>query len=514
MSYGAEIEKPIINPDGSPGRIESDDFLALQKLTAVYNPELHFSDIHNGIVTGVDSGLGSQGLDNGNLVQESALGPVKTLQNLEELIRQDLNLMHGVLGDRTIVDLARYPGANGTVDWEIYRRNVAPKGIYPVLWARGWDHTAGFEGQTQNSPSTGIEVKDAAMGVSVMFAADAAISAIFGNSPRFDSNGKLVVNTSRTEMWDKMFGNSVAPGDRKMSVFPDKPFLTLADYFQWMWGKGTGMFFVLGEGDKDGYKGIGSSAVFIDDNPSVLDFLSRDEQNGYYPADNIPAGFPWATMPDNSIQGKGKARVTTIKPTVEGVQHLQFMNFGPARWRFALNAGIDPKEFTEICNTGGDLESLLKPHLTNSYIEGRTPCANFPSQRHAEVDDGVRNSLVISPSALQAGLLTNPGQNFHRIISRYSWTEITSLRETAIARGMEDPEVQRFSRFVFNIALERLSSRLGQDEAQRLLRYPEHVIDTGMNGSSRAAEYVTNKLRKQRLGDAFISLLNDRALLI
>ena len=49
MSYGAEIEKPIISPDGSPGRIEPEDFRALQKLTAVYNPELHFSDIHNGI---------------------------------------------------------------------------------------------------------------------------------------------------------------------------------------------------------------------------------------------------------------------------------------------------------------------------------------------------------------------------------------------------------------------------------------------------------------------------------
>lgn len=514
MSYGAEIEKSIINPDGSPGRIESDDFLTLLQLTTAYNPVTHQSDLRRNLVTAVDSGLGSQGMDNGNLIQESALGPVESLGHLQKLINKDLGLIQQILGNRRVVDLARYPGVSGRVDWNFYRDNVAPKGIYPVLWARGWDHTAGFEGQTQNSPSTGIDVEDAAMGVSVMIAADAAISAIFGNSPRFNTNGELIVNTSRTEMWDLMFENSTVQGDRRMGKFPEKPFFTLADYFQWMWGEGTGIFFVLGEGDNDGYKGIGSSAVFIENNPSVLEYLSRKEQNGYYPSDNIPAGFPWATKPDNSIRGKQSARITTIKPTVEGVQHLQFMNFGPARWRFALNAGIDPKEFSEICNTDGDLEALLKPYLTNSYIEGRTPCSNFPSQRHTQLDDDTRNSIVISPSALQAGLLTNPSQNFHRIISKYSWVEIKNLRDSAIARGMEDPEVREFSRLVYNIASEGLTTRVGHEEAQRLLSYPQHVIDTGMNGSSRAAEFVRDRLRKQRLGDAFMSLFNDRALLL
>lgn len=514
MLYGAEIEKTIIGPDGMPGRMSTENFLHLLELFNRH-AKPHYSDIAPNRVTGVDSEIGSLGLDNGITVQESALGPVSNLEELRQLCQRDLELIASSLGDQKIIDLARYPWATGKVDWDFYRANVAPKGIYPILWERGWDHTSGFEGQTQNSPSTGIGIEKAAIGVSVMYATDPAISAIFGNSPRFDEQGRMVVNTSRPEMWDTMFKGSKVKGDRRMSEFPEKPFLKLSDYFNWIWGEGTGMFFVFGdvEEENDGYKGIGNSAVLVEGNPSVLKFLESDKSSGYFPSDYLPEGFPWENKPKIISPTKIK-RKTEIIPTLEGVQHLQFMTFGPARWRFLVTPGVDPKEFSKACAEGGDVESLLSPNLINSYIEGRTPCANFPSRYHADLGEGVRQSVVISPSAIQAGLLNNPDANFKQILSQYSWEKIVRLRTQSMVKGLEDDEVYKFSQFVFGIAADGLANIVGHKEAEQLLQYPQLVIETRRNGSTRANELIQEELRNKRLKDAFISLLDDRRLII
>lgn len=66
------------------------------------------------------------------------------------------------------------------------------------------------------------------------------------------------------------------------------------------------------------------------------------------------------------------------------------------------------------------------------YIEGRVAGANFPDKRLVGLDDAsVAHSVVISPTALQAGLLQNMDAA-ERVLRRASWPDSWSaLRKRA-----------------------------------------------------------------------------------
>lgn len=512
---GAEIEKPIHDKEAQLAPITHLDFLRLETTLANRGIETtrHTSDIKPDHILGIVSKYGEQGVDNGPLVQETATPVTTSLSDLREILEEDLRLINTVLGkNKFVTDLALSPTAE-TADWRYYEKNVAPKGVYPgALWPRGWDHKAGFRGQAQNSPATGVEIQNAASSVSLMFAVSAANLAIFGNSPEFDSQGNLTTNVARPKMWDQMFAGSTAPGDRNLHRFPDQPFRNLAEYFNWMWGKGTNMFFLLSEGQDGEYKSIGKRALLVEGNPSVLDFLSSDNWRAFAPSDVYDIdSFPWEEQPEPIREWMGQ--FSQVQPTLGGVEHLQFMNFGPARVRFALGENpIDPKEFADRCINGGDIESLIAP-LKNLYIEGRDPCANFPSLYHHTRGYDVARSVLIGPSALQAGLLQNSERNLHTMLARYSWTDLKMLRENAIKRGLKDPEVAEFARLTVEMAGEGLQSLIGGDEAERMLKYPHLVISTGNNGSSRAEQFVSERTGTMSLRKALIALVNNRAAL-
>lgn len=515
MSFGAEIEKPIYNSDGDLAPINPDDFLRLRGILEDNGipTGIHYSDIRSDHILGVTSAkYGEQGVDNGSLIQETATPVSQSLVDLRGILEEDLVLINTVLaGNRFVADLSLSP-TSGPVEWEFYRTHVAPKGVYAgTLWPRGWDHTVGFRGQAQNSPGTGVEIRNAADAVSLMFAVSAANLAIFGNSPEFDSQGNLITNVTRPKMWDRMFADSTAPGDRNLYIFPDKPFGNLAEYFKWMWGEGTNIFFLLAEGTNGEYKSIGTRARFVKGTPSVLTFLGSDSWEVFAPSDAYDTdSFPWAQQPEPIREWSGK--FSTVKPTLAGVQHLQFMNFGPARVRFALDESspIDPKEFAARCINGGDIESLIEPYLNNLYIEGRDPCANFPSTYHWTVGEEVARSVLIGPSALQAGLLQTPGSNLSCILQHWGWKELADLRQRAMQQGLKDPEVAKLAQFTVEMAGEGLQSLIGGDEAERMLKYPNLVISTGNNGSSRAEQFVLARTGKMRLRNALIALVNNR----
>jgi len=147
-TYGAEIEKPVTNLDtGQPHRVSQDFFQRLAEFSQERGakPKIHLSDIDSRILGVVSSDLGEQGVDNGRNLLETSLSYRSSLAELAELMRLDLQTVQKALEEEgaSVINLSIHP--LGKRDLETYRAFVAPKGIYPYLWYRGWDHTAGID---------------------------------------------------------------------------------------------------------------------------------------------------------------------------------------------------------------------------------------------------------------------------------------------------------------------------------------------------------------------------------
>lgn len=513
-TYGVELEKTIANIKNSKPHLVSQNFFKRLKKAAdqrKVNSHYHFSDVKPKIILGlVSDDLGEQGLDNGFNLLETSLPYQKSLTDLNKKILVDLKVTQKTLEKEkaSMINLSIHP--LGKTDMKTYKKTVVPKGVYPYIWYRGWDHAAGIDAKAQNSPTTGVSVDQAADAVSAVIGANAALIALFANSP-FEEGKLSKHKEARLKMWDRMMKNAKVEGDRLTASFPEEPFKTLAQYFNWMFGGKTGIHFVLAgnqEGKTDyklpsedcnlvGYKGIGDRILLIDDTPTLLKYLSKKQWDATFFKDRR-----------RKIQ-----RTVKVIPHISHMETMQFAQFTGARIRYGLNHQDFPlSKFVSACQKLNQtkVEEIFEKFAKFVYIEGRDPGANFPDQEIINAGEDIAKSVVISPSAIQTGLIKNLTKTI-KYIEKYPWKQLGQLREAAIKDGFDGKigklTVEEFTRNILNLAEEGL----GKDE-RWMLAYPKWVLETKQSGADRAINFVKN--HKKGLHSAIVDLINQRKVVI
>lgn len=502
-TYGAEIEKPLANAlNGLPHKVSQEFFKRLQKASKKRRTfdHLHLSDVVDNVSVGVVSkDLGEQGLDNAFNNQETSLPYQTSLEQLKKLMDLDLKTIQNALYDEngTVINMAIHPLIKR--DIKTYKNYVAPKGVYPYLWYRGWDHTAGIDARAQNSPATGVNVWDAADAVSVIIGAGAATIGLFANSP-YEDFKRSSYKEARLTMWDRMMKRSKVPGDRETAEFPPNRFRTLAEYFSWMFGGNTGTHFVLAQQKsfEANYKSMGDRMLIIDGNPSVLEFLSKET---------------WCASFFSEIVKNTTPKKVEVTPASSHMELMQFAQFAGARVRYGLKHQQFPiQDFVLACKTNNSdiVEKIFEKYATYTYIEGRDPGSNFPDREIVNAGKDIADSVMIAPSALQAGLLNNLKEAV-QFIDRFEWQELKLLRDAAIKDGLQGKvgtqTVYDFTKKILEIAGGGLTSK-----EHKYLRYPEWVLRTNKNGADRAIEFV--EAQKQSLKKALQQLIHARNVII
>lgn len=505
-TFGAEIEKPVTNLKTGLTHKTSQVFFQRLKNHAEKRGtlrEVHKSDLKPDVSLGILSNdLGEQGLDNGFNLLETALPYQKSLTKLQELMILDLSTVQNGLEveGASVVNLSIHP--LGKRDYKSYNFYVAPKGVYPYIWYRGWDHTAGIDARAQNSPTTGISIWEAADAVSVIIGSGAAFIGLYANSP-FEEGRRSKFKEARLTMWERMMHYSKIQGDRITSRFPPKRFRTLAQYFNWMFGAKTGIHFVLAD-NKEGrndYKGVGDRILLIQDTPSIIEFLSKDAWQAVF-LKNLQNDFP----PRN---------VVMVKPDISHMETMQFAQFAGARVRYGLknHDSFPTQEFVRACKSDPNskkVEEIFSQHTQYVYIEGRDAGANFPDQEIVENGKEIADSVVISPSAIQAGLIKNLKEAV-KFIDGFAWRQLDNLRTAAIKDGLQG-EVDGVSVYEFTKNIFEIASRGLTNEEHKLLNYPQWVLRTKQNGADRAIYFVEQY--KGSVQDALSQLVKNRSIVI
>ncbi len=498
FTYGGELEKTVANiQTGETHGVTQEFFKHIAESATQRGKEFHFhaSDLDQqkniGVVT---KDLGEQGLDNGFNLLESALPYYYSLAELKEKMHLDIQLTQKALSheNASVLSMSNHPLA--LTDFKSYKKFVAPKALYAYIWYRGWDHTAGINARAQNSPTTSISVDQGADAVSVIIGAGAAFIGLFANSP-YEEGKATAYKESRLTIWDRMMKFSKVHGDYTTAMFPKERFRTLAQYFSWMFGEGTGIHFVLAQEGNTNYKTIGDRILMIPGNPSVLDYLSKPSWEAYYLKEMLTQ-FPPQRIPD-------------IKPHISHMETTQFAQFAGARVRYGLKHEHFPlAEFVSACkdSSKAKVEDIFRDHANFLYIEGRDPGANFVDQELLEAGNDIADSVTISPTAIQAGLIHNLEEAAHYIDS-LDWNTLAELREEAVKNGLHGEahglKVYDFTKKILEIAAKGLSS-----EDQKLLAYPEWVLKNKKNGADRAIEFVEKQ--KTTLDKALLKLISHR----
>ena len=475
-TYGSELEKVVSNKTTKRSHKTSQDFFkGLQKLAKKRKAtsHIHVSDLNPTIIIGtISNDLGEQGIDNGFNLLETASAVHTSLSDLKKSQFEDLKSTLDSLENEnaTILNSSIHPTAKR--DMGAYKNFVAPKGVYPYIWYRGWNHAAGIDARAQNSPATGVGVGDAARAVTAIIGIGAATIALTANSPI--TQGRISkYKEARLKIWDDMFHNSKVRGDFFVSKFPPKPFENLGEYFSWMFGKKTAIHFAV-QDSTDGYKGLGEKILIPERFISVLDFLKEKSVTTY----NL-----------HSLFTKFPPTPEIITPNITHMESMQWAQFAGARIRFKLkdHDSFPVDEFVHNClGKSTEVEEIFKKFTEFVYIEGRDPGANFPDQKIGNAGSNVAESVMIAPSALQAGIINNLDK-VSSYLATFEWKDLGLLREESIRNGLQGEhnriKVHNFTEKILELASDGLD---GADKKH--LAYFEWVLKTGKNGADRAIE--------------------------
>lgn len=490
--YGGELERIVASRDtGLPAPLSHCFFEKLCSLGEDRSSFIRMSETESGPIAVITEDLGEQGLDCGFHVQETALPPCESLTQLTERARADLMMIVKCAKEegKMLLNFSTHP--LGRRDILTYQRFVVPKSVYSYCWFRGWDHTAGFNGAVQTSPSTSVSIYEAAEAVSAVIGTGAAFIGLCANSP-FEEGTISRRKESRLGIWQRMFSSSKHPGDRMVSKFPPQRFDQLSQYFNWMFGPNTALHYVSRHSSS--YKET-SERWLVEGDPSLLQFFARDQ---------------WNVMELSSLQKKDfKPKVETIDPSLHHLEEHQWAQFAGARIRFTLkNSAVDPREFYEVCSNDGPLEELLASSVQSMWIEGRDPGANYLDRELAE--EGIDGDLCMAPMALQAGILSNLNE-VTTYLSQFSWSQLGALREAAIQDGLhggvEGIKVSTFAQEIVEIARDGLA-----EEERHLLHYFDLVLETGKNGADRALAALDAS--PHPLNQALLDLIQEREVLL
>ncbi len=469
-TYGAEIEKAYALLDGSPHSV-GDSYFEGFRAIKVREGETVTEKHIGGRLIGVATSRSIETLDNGFNNGESAVGPVREsdggLHALAKMLETELRDSLDVLkaSGAGILNMGNHPLTR--ITQEFYQRTVVPKPVYDYLIKeRRWHHESGIDAKAQNSPSTGVPAECAVRAMNVVMGFGAAFVALYANSP-FEEGKVSGFKESRLTMWPKMFREAHLGRDRHLHEMPEKPFRNLREYLQWMFGSGTAMFFVPGEVGVADSKSSQKLAM-IEGNPSLLEFLRRKTWNA-------------------AVYGTGER--VSVTPRMAHVDMQQFLQFTGARVRFALQDNLTVEEF--LVAMGGmddEVEALFMRKAKYTYIEGRDPGANFPDEEICSLQNGeaLAHSVLISPSAIQAGLIRNL-EKAESLLAKYGWANLCALRDASIRDGLQAKyggvAVKDVCEDILNTAADGLAS-----EEQWMLAYPVLVLSSGKNGADRALE--------------------------
>ncbi len=470
-TYGLELEKVFTTNDGTPHAVDDRYFEGLTSLATNRGEESKLKVVGSALV-GVANQSGEESLDNSFFLGESSTRPVTVdeggLSALSNLVGKQVRDVVDVLSasDASLLNMSNHPLIS--ITRANYEKYVAPKPVYDYMRnVRGWDHKVGINAKAQNSPSTGVSVEVAAEALNNVIGLGGVFIALYGNSP-FEQAKVTPYKESRLMMWGDMFRSATFTSDYNLSQMPKRPFSGLADYFTWMFGDKTAMYFLVTADDGKPPKNEKGNVRFtrVDGDPPMLDFMNGELWNGT----DMKTGEP-----------------TQVTPHIGHFAMNQFTHFSAARIRYGIHEGveIDPKLVTSAIMAGdAPTESLFEDISDFFYIEGRDPGANFPDAFLRDVDERMADSVIMSPSALQAGIIANMGEA-SRLRRDIGWDTLRGLRDAAIKDGMEarfnDVTIRDIAAKVISIASDVLNP-----SDQWLLKYPSYVLSSGKNGAERA----------------------------
>jgi len=462
---GAEVEMPLMAEDGRSACAGPGYFA---RLAEACPDGTRLSQ--GGVCVGVAHGGGVNGIDNGFNLLETAHAPVDPaedgLTELETRMQRDLAMVARALAPDGLYlcTLAQHPTAG--ISAESYAARVAPKTIYRYLSAhRGWDHAVGIDAKAQNGPTTEVRADHAIAALNLLLTAAPAFIALFANSP-FEGGRESGLMETRMTLWPRMVAHSRVAADRERCGLPPRLFDGFGDYWLWTFAPGTVMQAVpLGIGS---YKGDGALCVAGNGALCAAQFFDH---------------------PQVGAQDLTGAEVT-LHPAAAHFEYLQWSNFLDFRLRFAFAA--EPPSRAEIAMAFARpdrFEGMFHTQLGNLYLENRCAGASFTDRDLiAQAGRDIASGAIIGPSAVQAGLVMTAGSaEAKAFIARWPMETVRMLRAHAIRAGLGHPAgeagqgLQRLCTEVLELASHALPK--GQRSA---LRYPQFVLETGLNGASRA----------------------------
>jgi len=470
-SYGIEMELPVASlKDGSSAGAK--DFITdLAVHWASDNPEISTLSCKNGmIVAGFDNAYNNIEFSAGPVFHTDGGGGLGALNRLSIKALWDISILLSKRG-LGLINFSEHPAFACTQ--REYAKFCLPRPIYDY-WnhGRNWHHVCGIDAKAQTSPCTGVSPCNVLTALNIIMGFSPAFIALYANSP-FENGRVSGFHANRLNMWRRMFHQTAYDGDNRVRRFPDKPFISLYDYFEWMLGAGTVMHAVQlmpdhFKEDRDLY--------VIEGRPSLFEFLLKDN---------------WAAKAFST----GETR--RIAPRPFHFEYHQFAQFSDARIRFSLQ-DMDIKELRDAVQSGDvGFDNYFTDHAAYTYIEGRVPCTNLPDRYVLSKEDKkIQDSVTISSSAMQAGLLTNHEKALELIRST-GWKAIKRYRYEAIRDGLTK-EVAGFVENALNIAEEGLASA-----DKWMLSFPQDTLKSGMNAAARA-------LKEYKEGVSITGLIKKR----
>ncbi|MFM2414985.1 MAG: hypothetical protein RI911_678, partial [Candidatus Parcubacteria bacterium] len=262
-TIGVELEYPFAKRDGTTHFVQEAYFLKLKEIKKAHGQDSKEKRVGD-VTIGLATEWGESGLDNGRNNGESALGVVSLetpggLKRMHDIVTQEIKDVTQALADTDAVMLNMSNSPLTAISEETYQKAYLPKPVYKYIREyRGWTHMIGIDAKAQNSPSTGCDFYDAAQAVNVVMGSAGAFIGLFANSP-FQEGAVSSFKETRLSMWGDMFGTSHFESDRTLMKNPKQPFANMREYFTWMFGPGTSMYFVIG--NTSDYKKSGGITV-------------------------------------------------------------------------------------------------------------------------------------------------------------------------------------------------------------------------------------------------------------
>nr|WP_255676092.1 glutamate-cysteine ligase family protein [Pusillimonas sp. MFBS29] len=427
----------------------------------------------DGRCVAVHTPLAECGLDNGFNLLETALVPVQGgvggLDRLAQLAHQELtDTLQALQADGAcILNVAQHPACARSRSW--YEDTCVPRPIYRELREhRGWHHWEGIDAKAQNGANTSVPVGQAVRALNVAVALAPTSIALFANSP-LESGVRTGYKENRMTLWSRVFGPSRFPGDLFLSTYPDRAFHDLADFFNWMFGPGTvtrGLPMSLSYD----YKSV--PVVILDADPSLLEFLHARQWTG--------------RRTDNGL-------AVTLQPQAQHFVYSQIGQFLDARLRYRMDQLPALQDVLHAWRQDGGLEALFAAYGAQLYIEARAPGAGFADQALLDAaGPDIARSMLVSPTALQAGLLGNLDQAW-QLVNDVGWKQLGELRLVAMRAGLEDDRVCALCADVLAVARAGLPP---QDV--HWLAYPEFVQDERRCAADRLLDTWTAAGRSEQ----------------